>query len=380
MERSPDAVVADPVASAESRTLRLIDRYAVTIRWITALVAAVFCLMSPRVSMWQVPICVLVAGWAVFRIAHRTRPTTPTLLRLDAALVCLVGLTQPLTSTSTALITQTGIGLNITNPASLTFAWRPRRWTAALLCSLVIVCYLIGASMVEGVGPPWSTPVFYLLPIQAAVSRALLELVVPAARAADRAAAARLSTAVALEVATARRAAEREHWALLHDTAASTLLMVGEGVPPSADARIRGQARRDLLTLGATTDVTGEVTGLTSDLRRVIGDSPLRVDLRVTGSPRAPETVALAAARAVREALTNVERHAGVNAATVAARTVDGGFEVAISDDGAGFSSVDAGRGISESVIARMERVGGRVDITSTPGRGTVVVLRWGPS
>jgi len=31
-------------------------------------------------------------------------------------------------------------------------------------------------------------------------------------------------------------------------------------------------------------------------------------------------------------------------------------------------------------VIARMERVGGNVDITSTPGHGTVVVLRWRPS
>ena len=381
MNVSPQ-IASAPIASvitAESRTLRLIDRYAVTIRWITALVAAVFCLLSPRVSSWQVPICVLVLGWAVFRLIQRHRRTTPLLLALDAIVACVVGLTQPLTSTSTAVLTQTGFGLNTCNPASLTFAWRPRRAIAALLCSLVIVCYLVGASMVDGVGPPWSTPAFYLLPIQAAVSRALLELVIPAARSADRAAAARRSTAVALEVATARRAAEREHWAVLHDTAAATLLMVGEGVPPSADERIRRQARRDLRTLGASGDLTGGVSGLADDLRRVVGDSALRVDLRITGEPRAPETVALATARAVGEALTNVERHAGVDTATVAARAVEGGFEVAISDEGAGFSSV-AGRGLSESVIARMERVGGNVDITSTPGHGTVVVLRWRPS
>ena len=241
----------------------------------------------------------------------------------------------------------------------------------------MITSYLIGASMVDGVGPPWSTPAFYLLPIQAAVSRALLELVIPAARSADRAAAARRSTAVALEVATARRTAEREHWAVLHDTAASTLLMVGEGVPPSADERIRRQAGRDLRTLGASGDLSDDSSGLADDLQRVVGDSALRVDLRITGAPQAPETVALATARAVGEALTNVERHAGVDAATVAARTVEGGFEVAISDEGAGFSSMETGRGLSESVIARMERVGGNVDITSTPGHGTVVVLRW---
>jgi signal transduction histidine kinase len=241
----------------------------------------------------------------------------------------------------------------------------------------VITCYLVGASMVDAVGPPWSTPMFYLLPIQAAVSRALLELVIPAAQSADRAAAARRSTAVALEVATARRAAEREHWAVLHDTAASTLLMVGEGVPPSADERIRRQARRDLRTLGASGDFSDGISRLADDLQRVVGDSALRVDLRITGAPQAPETVALATARAVGEALTNVERHSGVDAATVAARTVEGGFEVAISDEGAGFSSKETGRGLSESVIARMERVGGNVDISSTPGHGTVVVLRW---
>jgi signal transduction histidine kinase len=385
VERKPDAVVADPVASAESRTLRLIDRYAVTIRWITALVAAVFCLMSPRVSMWQVPICALVAGWAVFRIAQRTRSTNTTLLRLDAALVCLVGLTQPLTSTAAAVIRQTGIGINTANPSGLTFAWRPSRRVALLLCSVVIVCYLIGASTVEGVGPPWTMPTFYLLPIQAGVSRALLVIVISAARAADRAAAARSSTAVALEVATARRAAEREHWAVLHDTAASTLLMVGEGVPSSADDRIRRQARRDLVTLGQDSAAKIEEpptadSELTDRLRRVIDDSPLLVDLRITGRPRAPEIVTLATARAVREVLTNVERHAGVDAASVTARTVDGGFEVTVSDEGAGFTSAERGRGLGESVIARMERVGGGVDIASTPGSGTVVVLRWRPS
>ena len=384
MDQSPQLASAEIISAhipaqitAESRTLQLIDRYAVTIRWITALAAAGFCLLSPRVSSWQVPICLVVLGWAVLRLIQRRRPTTPFLLVLDTIVVCAVGLTQPLTSTPTAVLTQTGFGLNTCNPASLTFAWRPRRAMAAVLCALVITCYLIGASMVDGVGPPWSTPAFYLLPIQAAVSRALIELVIPAARAADRAAAARRSTAVALEVATARRAAEREHWAVLHDTAAATLLMVGEGVPPSADERIRRQARRDLRTLGASGDLTGGVSGLADDLRRVVGDSALRVDLRITGEPRAPETVALATARAVGEALTNVERHAGVGAASVAARTVEGGFEVAISDEGAGFSSMETGRGLSESVIARMERVGGNVDITSTPGHGTVVVLRW---
>ena len=104
------ALGGDQRSHAESRTRRLIDRYAVTIRWITALAAAVFCLLSPRVSGWQVPICVLVLGWAVLRLIQRRRPTTRLLLVLDTIVVCVVGLTQPLTSTPTAVLTQTGFG------------------------------------------------------------------------------------------------------------------------------------------------------------------------------------------------------------------------------------------------------------------------------
>ena len=54
MNESPEIAAAKITITAESRTRRLIDRYAVTTRWITALAAAVFCLLSPRVC-WRGP-------------------------------------------------------------------------------------------------------------------------------------------------------------------------------------------------------------------------------------------------------------------------------------------------------------------------------------
>jgi len=365
----------------ESRTLILVDRYAVTIRWISAGIAAVFCLLSPRLSPWQVPICLIVIGWSVLRLTQRRQPTTSMMLCADLAVACFAGLTTSFTTTATSALNLAGLGVNVANPASLTFAWQPRRRVAALLCCTVIGCYLIGSSLVDGIGPPWTTSAFYLLLIQAAVSRALVEILMPAARAADRAAAGRLRAGVELEVATARRAAEREHWAILHDTAASTLLMVGEGVPATANDRIRRQATRDLTTLG---QLGREPETGATDLARAIShaskDHALRIELRLPAQLPAPGPVAEATTRAIGELLSNVERHSGVDAATIDLAANGKGFRVTIADDGSGFDPHRRGRGLTESVIGRMNRVGGTVDIRSTPAAGTVVELSWQPA
>ena len=100
MNESPEIAAAKITITAESRTRRLIDRYAVTIRWITALAAAVFCLLSPRVSGWQVPICLLVLAWAVFRLIRRRHPDHHGAAGTGRHRGLCVGLTQPLTSTA----------------------------------------------------------------------------------------------------------------------------------------------------------------------------------------------------------------------------------------------------------------------------------------
>lgn len=81
---------------------------------------------------------------------------------------------------------------------------------------------------------------------------------------------------------------------------------------------------------------------------------------------------------AAHEALMNVHKHAGTRSATLRAFALDGDVGLEIRDSGHGFD-VDAPRrgfGVTESVQRRMADAGGSVQITSTPGSGTVVVLR----
>ena len=87
--------------------------------------------------------------------------TTGVLLCADLGVACFVGLTTPLTTSAIAVVNLAGLGVNVANPASLTFAWQPRRGVAAILCCTVIGSYWIGSSMVPGVGPAWTTSAFF---------------------------------------------------------------------------------------------------------------------------------------------------------------------------------------------------------------------------
>jgi spidroin-1 len=59
------------------------------------------------------------------------------------------------------------------------------------------------------------------------------------------------------------------------------------------------------------------------------------------------------------------------------------GVTIEVNDNGRGFNPAAAGcgrHGVSGSIIARMQDVGGRATISSAPGEGTYVTLRWRPS
>ena len=78
----------------------------------------------------------------------------------------------------------------------------------------------------------------------------------------------------------------------------------------------------------------------------------------------------------LRELLFNVAKHAGTGRARVTAERTDGHVAVTVSDEGAGFgpgrSDGGAGLGLS-GVRERIQLVGGRLDVVSAPGEGTVV-------
>ena len=74
----------------------------------------------------------------------------------------------------------------------------------------------------------------------------------------------------------------------------------------------------------------------------------------------------------------NASKFAGPEPIALYAEVEDGRAEVFVRDRGPGFdpeSSPADRRGVRDSIIARMERHGGRATIHSTPGTGTEVEL-----
>lgn len=180
-------------------------------------------------------------------------------------------------------------------------------------------------------------------------------------------------------VARDRSRREREYLALLHDTAAATFLMAAHGGDP---AEVAAQARRDLVVLSEQN--AGQHTGqgtvdLGSTLTAAARDSAVEVEVSAEVAP-VPAGVALAFVRALRELLTNVERHAGTGAAELVVTRRERGVAVVLRDHGRGFVVDDVPehrRGLRWSVVERLREAGGSAVVESAPGRGTTVRLRW---
>jgi signal transduction histidine kinase len=96
------------------------------------------------------------------------------------------------------------------------------------------------------------------------------------------------------------------------------------------------------------------------------------VALHVDVPERLPQAVEVSAYYLVAEALTNVNKHANANRATVLAAVADGALHVAVSDDGEGGAGGAPGSGL-EGLADRVKALGGRLVIHSEPGGGTVV-------
>jgi signal transduction histidine kinase len=82
---------------------------------------------------------------------------------------------------------------------------------------------------------------------------------------------------------------------------------------------------------------------------------------------------------AAREATANAARHAGVDHVDVFAEAEDDAVTVFVRDRGRGFdpAAVPADRrGLADSVVGRLQRVGGTATIRSRPGSGTEVMLQ----
>lgn len=185
--------------------------------------------------------------------------------------------------------------------------------------------------------------------------------------------------------ADAAQEVERSRFdALVHDHVIATLLAVREGPP---DPRLAAQAASALDELDRSTALPSEVSAVTFTARideAVSAVSEHASCTRVFHSLPAsfPAQVVEDLVNCVAEAIRNSVRHAGTGSKChVTAELGDGSARVLIVDDGVGFdpASVDPGRfGIAFGIRARMAGLaGGRADIVSAPGQGTVVTVEW---
>jgi len=205
----------------------------------------------------------------------------------------------------------------------------------------------------------------------------------------DTSGAQRRAQAVELAAHQASTRAQHEANSFIHDHILSALIAVANGLPDRA--ALRGSARQALDSLSTSTTVTSPVAARTllNDVAGRVGvmAGDIRTDVVLAREHEIPPEVAQAITEATLEAVRNSLRHAGSDDAPVTRRvtlTSDAcGISIEVSDNGCGFDPAVAGRGrhgVSGSIIARMQDVGGRATVDSVPGGGACVTLRWRPN
>jgi signal transduction histidine kinase len=116
--------------------------------------------------------------------------------------------------------------------------------------------------------------------------------------------------------------------------------------------------------------------GLRPALGALARRSAVPVDLSIRVDERLPESIEIAVYYVVAEALTNATKHAQASLVTVTVETVGAPagpqLRVSVRDDGRGVTALTGGSGLL-GLQDRVETLGGRLTVRSTPGSGTTV-------
>ncbi len=187
---------------------------------------------------------------------------------------------------------------------------------------------------------------------------------------------------------------ERDRIALdLHDTVIQRLFATGltlqaaigrADIEQRVDAAVAGideaisELRTSIFSLRRPQDhlsIRDAINTTAEEIRRVL-PCPLTVEIsrevdHLTPAHLRDDLVAL-----VREALTNVLKHASATEVGVLVNVADGVLQIRVSDNGVGFEPkmVDGGQGL-RNFRERLTRLGGAMDLASFPGDGTRLVF-----
>lgn len=174
---------------------------------------------------------------------------------------------------------------------------------------------------------------------------------------------------------------------VLSAEAASTLLDQDPHAARSQVARLGELSREALgelrsLILGlrpAQLDRDGLPGALRKDIEMLERIHGVKVAFEVRGSAGEPADRDLDVLRIAHEALNNALRHADATKVAVSLRLHDGRVELEVADDGSGFDPARAELRSKHLGLTSMEErareLGGRLQIRSAPGAGTIVAL-----
>lgn len=192
----------------------------------------------------------------------------------------------------------------------------------------------------------------------------------------------RLVRGLASERSARIRSQERaEVAAHLHDSVLQTLALVQKRAEdPREVAALARRQERELRAWLNNTRPAGTATlagALEAAAAEVEADHHVPIEVVTVGDGPLDER-ATALVAAAREALVNASKFAGPEPIALYAEVDEARTEVFVRDRGPGFEPDAAPadrRGVRDSIVARMERHGGRATIHSTPGQGTEVEL-----
>jgi two-component system nitrate/nitrite sensor histidine kinase NarX len=186
----------------------------------------------------------------------------------------------------------------------------------------------------------------------------------------------------------------------LHDAVNQSLFSAGliAEVLPRLWDRDREEARRSLedlrrLTRGAMAEMRSLLAELRpstltdadlGDLVRLLGNAftgrtNIPVGLTLEGQGALPAEVQVAFYRVCQEALNNAAKHARAGAVDIHLKNANVAVELTIGDDGQGFypeQTASGHYGLS-MMHERAEAVGAILSVTSQPGHGTEITMRW---
>lgn len=250
-------------------------------------------------------------------------------------------------------------------------SWGPRRSLviAGLTLPLHAAERVLASGPVVGLAETGALLLIYLLCLQVTtIFRQLASLVLSSSEVRRRAEHEAYLVRAAVEI--------RARWdALVHDRVLAALRLAYRG-----DVRGAQELAQASLESLEELKVADQPRLLRDQIAQQAARLGLALDLRLTG--RDPERLSRenrsALLAAVEQVLTNVGQHSGTDRAAVHVHGDGTGVQVEIRDEGEGFDqrAVPADRlGLRLGVQDRMALVGGEVQITSSPARGTSVTM-----